>query len=645
MVFNIAKVSSSRIIDFVAYTILGLATILRLFDLGRWSLSNDELSSWSRAQYQDLSSLIELGIRPDGHPAFGQFFLFLWLKLVPDQAELIRLPYALLSCIGLYFFYAFARKMYGHRTALPFLICLSFSFLFVSYHQIARPYALGFFMIAAMAYFWIKLIKSGQLKFMIAYSLFGALSLYTHYVLSLSILCLALSGFVFVYKQPLLSKKYLIANLIILVLFLPHLGLTLSQFSKSGLDWLEAPKSDFLIDFFEYSLNHSWVYILLIAVTPLLPMLRSSGKLKPNARPLLPLLLFSIPFLIVYYYSLEIKPILQFSMLIFSFPFLLLFFFSFLRKVNNSVYWGYSLLLFSVATLSLVLPSNTLQSKPFANFEGVSEHLIDWDRKFEGDLLSLISVNECAYIDYYLRQSKTTSTADLLCFNEAESLRQAINKIARHQEEKLSLSFANLAPQAELYEFARIHYPKLLESHRYYNSAAWLLGKEEDGHTDRDRPYTFYSTLSGSVHADRWEMKADFYQDSLNGREKEIFNIDESEEFPVTYRGKIKHAFREGSKWLTVRARLKSKTESGLALVAATSREGKSIGQRQISTDLFQQADQWYWSVLVYELPENARENDELTVYFWNPNHSKAVVDKIELVNFDDSDFDYYQWP
>jgi len=634
---------SDSLLNAIALFVLGVAALLRLLDFNQWSLSNDELSSVIRAQYDKFSTLIELGVRPDNHPALNQTLLYFWLKLFPDTPMMVRLPYVILSIIGLYFFYAFARKVFGSKVALPFLISLSFSFIFLLYHQIARPYALGFFVLSVLSYTWLCFINEGKKKDALLYIFFGGLSLYTHYALALSSLCLALAGFLFLYKDRSRLKLYLLANLLIALLFLPHIGISLDQFARGGLSWLSPPEGDFLLKFFEYSLNGSPLLIALIIGAPLLAIRSYRPSKKMTVRWALTFFFF-IPFFVIYYYSLAVKPIIQFSLLLFSFPYLLLFFFSFLNKAKASTVLIYSTLLLLISFSSLFFPHNRVSRKPFANFEGVSKKLIEWERDPQ-ESLTINSAIQAAYFNYYLRQMKADEPANLITIYGREGLAEAISTVYSQEPETLGIAFGNVPPPPELYEFARIHYPKLLENHRYYNSAAWLLGKEDDGQTDQDRPYTFYSTLSGSVHADRWEMKADFYQDSLNGREKEIFNIDESEEFPVTYRGKIKHAFREGSKWLTVRARLKSKTESGLALVAATSREGKSIGQRQISTDLFQQADQWYWSVLVYELPENARENDELTVYFWNPNHSKAVVDKIELVNFDDSDFDYYQWP
>jgi len=642
--FKLEQPLSERFFSITAYLVLGIATLLRLLDSGSWSLSNDELSSWRRVQFDDFASLIELGVRNDVHPALGQSFMYLWLKFVPDNPIMIRLPYIILSCIGLYFFYAFAKKIIGSKAALPFLITLSFSYLFVVYHQIARPYALGFFMMSAFAFSWISLIKTKKLKYALTYAIFGALSLYTHYVLALSSLCLCIAGFVLIFaKHKGVFKIYLIATLSIGILFLPHLKITLHQLSLGGLDWLPKPQNDFLLEFFDYALNGSLLLILLIFIAPFISFDLSSLKQKKLAVWLLPFLFF-VPFLTVFIYSLQIKPIIQFSLFTFSFPFLLLFFFSFLKNVEKSRYLIYNSILLIVAISSLFFPTNSLANKPFANFEGISKHLVDWKAERDEDLTVIACSRYPEYINYFYHQMGVELIADFDDLYGVERIEAAAKLIRESETDHLAMAFANINIPPEIYEYAKIFYPQIVEQHRYFNSEAILL-KKNPNRDARDRELSFSSRLSNRNHSERWEVSDHLYSDSLFLSAPGGFQISENDEYALTYRAKVKHVFRDGSRWLTLKARMKSAAKNGILLAVSTVRGEEHLKWRSIECDYYHQSGEWYWVVFVYEIPNEALPNDDLLVYFMNTESGSALVDDVELLNYKDSNFDYFQLP
>ena len=65
--------------------ILIIAIILRLWDFESISLMNDELSALHRLQFNSFSDLRLYGIRPDGHPAGVQVFLYFSVLFVDDR--------------------------------------------------------------------------------------------------------------------------------------------------------------------------------------------------------------------------------------------------------------------------------------------------------------------------------------------------------------------------------------------------------------------------------------------------------------------------------------------------------------------------------------------------------------------------------
>lgn len=55
-----------------------VATVLRLWGLTAFSLSNDELSALARLQYGSISDVLKYGVYTDFHPAGVQLFLYGW---------------------------------------------------------------------------------------------------------------------------------------------------------------------------------------------------------------------------------------------------------------------------------------------------------------------------------------------------------------------------------------------------------------------------------------------------------------------------------------------------------------------------------------------------------------------------------------
>ncbi|MBN2236346.1 MAG: hypothetical protein JW729_02230, partial [Bacteroidales bacterium] len=67
----------------IAIAILLLVAALIRFDrFWEIPLTYDELSALSRLRFNSFAELIQFGIKPDGHPAGVQLFLFYWTHLV-----------------------------------------------------------------------------------------------------------------------------------------------------------------------------------------------------------------------------------------------------------------------------------------------------------------------------------------------------------------------------------------------------------------------------------------------------------------------------------------------------------------------------------------------------------------------------------
>lgn len=627
---------------FLLYITFLIAAILRFWDFNAWSLHNDELSTIFRASYDSLGELIEKGVRTDVHPILNELFIHFWMKVFGNSPFAVRIPYVIMSIAALFFFYEFFKRLSGRRVALLSLISLSFTQLFVLYSQIARPYALGFFLISVFACCWIRMLENFDRKWLILTSVIAALAAMSHYFLALAVLLLYLIGFFYFKWQKKSILSYLGSGILALLLFSPHLELSISQIKQKGLGWLPTPNSDFFYDFIYFSLNKFLPLILLILMAPLIAYLGNQFRL-PNRKEWMLSLVFILSFTIGYQYSIQIEPVIQKSTLIFSFPFIVALPFQFFKSEGkHRLLWIYSIALFLMALSSLIFSARVYGPKAFADFEMVAEKIQLWKSDHGSELTVLSSSSNPAYFDYYFKRKGELIQEDMDDFYGREKIEQAVELIRDSKSSYLALAFANMPIPPEVYEYALLFYPEEIERKRGFNSEALLLGKKLENELP-GRKASFVSELSDAQHSDRWEIRDELVSDSLYFSRPAAFKINSDDLYALTFRAKVKHLFRDGSKWLTLKALARSEINSGVHLAVSIERNGESIDWRSIELDYYHHDSQWFPVIFVYQLAKQARENDNLLIYFWNPEAEEIWLDDIIVANYMDSDFNYYQ--
>jgi len=287
----------------------------------------DELSALSRLGFQNFSELIEKGVRPDGHPAFVQTFLYLWTGIFGMEEWVVKLPFLLCGLASILLVYKISERLFNEKSAQFAAAMVAFSQYYVLYFSIARPYALGSFFILAQLYALILMKDQHGWKLPVIFMLFTLLSAMTHYF---SLMC---SGIIviwaFFWLPKVQWKPMILAVLGSLLLFIPHIGISMDQLSKGGIGgpdgWLAAPEDDFLWEYIRYLGQYSWMGIGFILLSSLM-VFRYFSMMNQEQRQFLVLGLGTllIPFIIGYYYSIYYSPVLQFSLLIFgSLPFVI----------------------------------------------------------------------------------------------------------------------------------------------------------------------------------------------------------------------------------------------------------------------------------------------------------------------------------
>lgn len=385
-----------------------VALFLRLWHYSDFSLSNDELSALSRIYPESVLKTIELGVRPDGHPAGVQIFLHYIVVVFGNTASIIRLPFVLFGSFSVLLIYILAKRWFGEASAILSAAALCFLEFPILYSQIARPYSSGLFLAILLSLSFDDLVFRSALKkqniFKALY--FGfilALNLYNHYFSGLFALIASLTGFVFIKKNNIIN--YLVGLAFASLLFLPHLEITFSIAKNVGGvgEWLAKPNDLWIVDHFIYIFNNSIFLSITVLLTFIVSAVLFKNDASKNKFKILSLFWFLSPFLIGYIYSVKVNPILQNSVLLFTMPFLLLFLFSFFN--SNKLKKEYVFLLaFVVFGLSFI-NTNYYSKSHFDDFKNSAIQIEIWKKESASNTLFIENINNPWYLEYYLTDS------------------------------------------------------------------------------------------------------------------------------------------------------------------------------------------------------------------------------------------------
>lgn len=618
-----------------AIILLIIAFTLRFYAYWDWSLTNDELSAMLRTNYDSITALFKKGIWVDGHPALTQVFLYLWKKLAGNSVFLWRLPFVILSCLGTIYFYLFARKILHKNAALIALSILCTSQLFILYSQIARPYSIGFFFTMAFVYYWYDFISNPKLNrafwFAIIYGVLGALS---HYFASLCVLLIVLTSVFFIKKKA--WSLYGLSILIMLVLYAPHLPITLNHLSIGGIAWLPTPQPDYIFLFLSYVFNESLLFkLIILSSIPIAVIVKLQVQFKKTIGLLS---LFLVNYTIAHLYSIYKSPVIQHSVFIFSFPFFILFLTSFFHKnTSRKIIYPYCAIILIVGLFSLTYNANFYEGKPFANFKAVVEDALHAKYKYgEESMLILSNSNAPEYFDYYFEQHQDSLNYDIEQFSEWSDIVKARDLIEASSKEYILTGFANKPIPSEVHEYIKLKYPEIALKHRYFNSESIVYRKGKTG-----RKSIFSTNFLDFTTNNKWRVNSTYLIDSILNA-KQVYSMTGEQEYLLTYRDTVKNLFKNNNASLTIKAKIKGLDHPNFQLVISVEREGENIQWRGTPAQAYLKKNEWAQFLTVFHKLERVKSEDLISIYFWNNNKQSALISDMEIINFEDSDYNYY---
>jgi len=453
---------------------------LRFYHFNELPFTWDELSAWNRIHFSSLSELIELGIKPDGHPAGVQVFLYYWIMIFGDAEWIVKLPFALMGVSSIYVFYKIGEIWWNKNIGLVSAAFMSSLQFFVLYSTIARPYISGLFLSLIMVYFWSKyMYKSSRKKDLLGFIIFAAFSSYNHHFSLLFASIVGFTGLFIISKKQ--WKEYVFSGIIIFILYIPHLPIFFHQLGIGGIggvgNWLAKPNPDFFWQFISWAFHFSWWVMVCITFIITLSFIKRNTQInskEKRTKRIILLIWFILPIIIGYYYSTLVNPVIQYSMLIFSFPYLLLLLFSELGKLKSSILYTLVIFILFINTTTLIYSRQhyrLIVKQPF-NETALSIKLQD---NISPKEIYFIYNTIKSYQDYYLKKYQLEDTPSFSIYKQNLSLSQFDSLLVSIKQKHILISGL---PESFV-ALAHYHFPHLLQRTNGYTYESYLFSRDE----------------------------------------------------------------------------------------------------------------------------------------------------------------------
>jgi uncharacterized membrane protein len=617
--------------------IMAVAAIARFYQFSSWSLTNDELSALLGFSYGSLSNNVFIYVANDFHPAGVQILIWFWCKIFGTSVIALRLPFVLMGIVTVYLVYLIARKWFNYYAGVLIAATLAVSQFAILYSQIARPYSAGLFFVMLALYGWngfVFLEKSQKPKFsnLLFFVIGMILSMYNHYFSFLMVAIIGVSGLLMVSKMN--RKMYVMCGITAIILFLPHLKLTIKQFSAGGLGWLAAPDSDYFKIYTKYMFNQSKWYFLFIIAIAIIAAIKLPFKLPENKLKWLALLWFLFPLLIAYFYSIYVSPVLQHSILIFSYPFILFFIFSLTPNNQKSVVVLVPIILI-VGVIQVYGINKFNGSNEFARFKEIAEHIDQADQKYGAlNITRAINITDSSYIGYYL--SKLNNHHPFAFYHNAgrEELKKVMKLVNESKTTYFMYAWSNSDCPPEINQIIQEKYPYLIEKEHYFNSEYYLYSniKSDSVRQIKTIEQKFIQNYDSLSTAFSIPASTDLDTISVNLINKFELMTDKNE-FSSTFSKPLNVIINNSANIIHVSALIKSLNKDDDALIVFSINHGNENyfwSGLNLKSFLSHQGE-WTRCYYSIRLPEIKSAEDQITIYIYNQNKKNFYIDDFNI--------------
>lgn len=621
--------------------LLLVASALRLYNLFDLQYTYDELSAVDRLQFNSFGELIRQGVMIDAHPALVQVWMYYYSLLFGTTEWLMKLPFIVAGIASVYLIYVIGKRWFNETTGLLAAIVLTCAQYFVFYSVTARPYVSGLFLCLFVLKYWLEILfnDSAKLKHYIWFAVFAALAaLNHHFSMMFAALC-GLSGLFFLTKTN--FKNYLLICLGAVILYAPHFPILFAQLKIGGIGaanggWLNPPENDFIINFIFYLFHYSWLFVIVfigIIAFAYFQAEKNNTSVKNKIRILL-FALFALSFLIGFFYSRQVNPVIQFSTLIFATPCLLLFMASFAGELSLKLKWSAVVLLLGIGISTLIFKRhyyNLVFNQSFDTYIKTTDELIK--EKGNNNVYALYK-GEAWFVNFYKEKYKSNARFEVI-ENEAKNINDYKNIYDTLSSKYLVLGDFNPAQLLQASNYFPYVHKKIIG----YGFELYVLSKEPSAH-NLDEEKLNPIALDFKNPSPLFNVNKDLIVSTNEGM---YYKIDSLNEYPISF--KIKNTELHCHEGQSLVAEIKYQSDTPIKGLLSSSQDALKQNKHWTASDFsaFYQTSQKTQTayVSVYVDVKFNNPDNELTIFVWNNNKEKFRITGFSVYTWDNNPYRY----
>ncbi len=608
-----------------------VAVVIRFIPAFNYQYSYDELCGLRNSIYANWHDLIEYGVKLDTHPILVQLIINAIVVTFGYDEIWVKLPFLLFSLGAIIYAYLFSLKWYGKTSALITASIFSFSYIFLFYAPLARMYSGGLFFCTALTYYLFELSFSEIQKRMhyVCFVIFILLAAFNNHLSCLYAFTCGVTGLFFVNIKN--YTKYISACICVILFYLPHWGITMSQLGQGGIGhsqdgWLAPPDKWALFGFLKtlFGTGQVWmVFLVLLGIAFALTKIFSVNK-----KTIVLLILFFVNFSIIYGYSVYKAPIFQYSVMLFSAP-------CFIWAITGIIKFNPKFTMLASLVVSFVLIYQSLVVKHFFSNAVLNQNGFQSERYCHledeygaGKVESYYMGSQRFFvINYELKYNRRFHYFIGEDFKDISSFK---NQIKNSKAEFLLIG----EPTEAQLEIAMEYFPFPQERTQTLNVNYYLLTKTRQRINRNDE---FLMDNSSPVSSS--EIELNFNKEKLKG---EIFNIDSLNEFCYSAIADMKKLNLKEGNVILAKVKLKSGeqlNDVGFNFSITNAKDsslffgGPDIGQFYTldSTGYYAYSEIFMGSDLKYWLTQDAK----ITFFIWNRSKKKFALSNFEIKTID----------
>lgn len=623
------------------------------------SYSSDELSAITRLKFNGLSDILEFGVmKGDMHPAGVQLFEEFWSSLFGTSELALRFPFVLMGVCSIWLTYLIGKSFLNKNSGIIAATLLTVMYFPILNSELARPYSPGLLLTLMVAWFWFRVLsikietstttkqseplvieKNRKWLNAIGLGVSFALAMYTHYFAFMFVGFIGLTGLLFLKKETILP--YLVAGALSILLFLPHLEITIYHLSiDGGLQWLARPDKTWLFQFVFHAFNESWELLIGVFGIILIVFFKTKNESQSNSNlNRKTLFIFGLWFFGIYIvghiFSYVSSPVLKFPVMLFSLPFFFLLLGSLFSKIPQKAFniaFG-SILIMGV--LSTVVQKDLYGNKHFGVFKEIAEPMVDWRATYGAENIhTFMNVSNPNYLNYYATQlgDSLTFDKDVMGFSEGISIRETL---VNSDKPYCIVGYSARLTLPQIFETCKEFYPVILDYKKLNNCAVFLLAKSGES-IDKSKHIELTTFYGKAVNTD-WNY--DTLNHQIDNHNRLIYYSDSTHIYGPDYIFKkqdIKVDFNYYLK-ITINAKALDNSQLTVSLSAkrngelVTNKNGDNIWEGHDLEIMLNNPTENNKSYFALQIPEQIKDSDDIQISLWNRNGSPVKIYSIKI--------------